>query len=130
MLLFTAPHCLYEDNYEVPRAFIAPIEETVVTKPEPRYREAVMEISYYTANDEGMNGHGITASGTRVKEGRTVAMSSRYALGTKICIDGHWYVNEDRGGYIVGDRVDVYVADKDEALRLGRQRKTVKIEEE
>ena len=130
MLLFTAPHCLYEDNYEVPVEYVAPIEETVVAEPEPRYREVVMEISYYTANDEGMNGHGITASGTRVNEGRTVAMSSRYALGTRICIDGHWYVNEDRGGYIVGNRVDVYVADKEKALRLGRQRKTVKIEEE
>ena len=75
-----------------------------------------------------MDGRGITAMGTMATQGRTVAMSTQYALGTRIIIDGHEYVNEDTGSYIVGNRVDVYVEDKDTAYRLGRTTKIVKVE--
>jgi 3D (Asp-Asp-Asp) domain-containing protein len=95
----------------------------------PRYTEVVMEVSYYTASDEGMDGQGITANGTVAVEGRTVAMSSQYPFGTVIWIDGQRYVNEDRGGYIVGNRVDVFVTDRGHAMRLGRTMKTVRVEE-
>lgn len=93
-----------------------------------KYREVAMEVSYYTNNDEGMDGHGITTMGTITTQGRTVAMSTQYALGTRIIIDGHEYVNEDTGSYIVGNRVDIYVEDKETAYRLGRTTKIVKVE--
>ena len=95
---------------------------------QPRYTEITMEISYYTADDDGMDGQGITASGTVAVEGRTVAMGSEYPLGTVIWIEGHRYVNEDRGGYIVGNRVDVFVGSRSVAMELGRTMKTVKVE--
>jgi len=96
---------------------------------QPKYTEVTMEVSYYTADDDSMDGLGITASGTVAVEGRTVAMGAEYPLGTVIWMDGHRYVCEDRGGYIVGDRVDVYVEDTETALERGRSMKTVRVEE-
>ena len=86
------------------------------------------EITYYTAFDEGCTG--ITASGTQATEGRTIAMSEEFPFGTKVIIDNHVYVIEDRGGAIVGNKVDVFVNDVETALNRGRQRKNIRIVEE
>lgn len=93
----------------------------------PRYTEVLMEVSYYTANDEGMDGLGITTSGTKATEGRTVAMSTQYLLGTRVIIDGHEYVNEDRGGHIVGNRIDVFCESRETAMIRGRHMTVVRI---
>ena len=54
-------------------------------------------------------GYGITAMGTRATEGRTIAMDSRFAFGTKVYIEGLGIRTvEDRGGSIKGNRIDVY----------------------
>lgn len=65
---------------------------------------------------------GKTASGTKATAGRTVAMSSKYAFGTKIEIKGYGtYVVEDRGGAISGNRIDIYFNSHSEALNFGRR---------
>lgn len=66
--------------------------------------------------------NGITAWGTKATAGRTIATSSQYAFGTKLVIDGHTYVVEDRGGAIKGNKIDVYVDSHSEALKLGVKR--------
>lgn len=59
---------------------------------------------------------GGTASGTTPTAGRTVANGS-LPFGTKLLIDGHEYVVEDRG---VGDfQVDIFVSSHQEALDRG-----------
>ena len=63
--------------------------------------------------------NGITASGTRATAGRTVAASSKFALGTKLNINGHIYTVEDRGGAIKGNKIDIYVNSHSEALAWG-----------
>lgn len=63
--------------------------------------------------------NGITAWGTKATAGRTIATSSKYAFGTKLVINGHTYVVEDRGGAIQGNKIDVYVDSHSEALKLG-----------
>ena len=63
--------------------------------------------------------NGITASGTKAKAGRTVAASSKFAMGTKLNINGHIYTVEDRGGAINGNKIDIYVNSHSEALRWG-----------
>ena len=63
--------------------------------------------------------NGITAWGTKATAGRTIATSSAYAFGTKLVINGHTYVVEDRGGAIQGNKIDVYVDSHSEALKLG-----------
>ena len=63
--------------------------------------------------------NGITASGTKATAGRTVAASSKFAMGTKLNINGHIYTVEDRGGAINGNKIDIYVNSHSEALRWG-----------
>ncbi len=77
----------------------------------------------------GENAAGITASGKRVSQGM-VAMSSHYPFGTQIKINGVMYTVEDRGGSGIENdirRVDIYVPDHNEALRLGRFTTTAQI---
>ena len=61
----------------------------------------------------------ITASGTKAKAGRTVAASSKFAMGTKLNINGHIYTVEDRGGAINGNKIDIFVNTHAEALAWG-----------
>ena len=63
--------------------------------------------------------NGITASGTKAKAGRTVAASSKFAMGTKLNINGHIYTVEDRGGAIKGNKIDIFVNTHAEALQWG-----------
>ena len=52
-----------------------------------------------------------------------VAMSSYYPFGTVLVINGEVYTVEDRGGSGIENdiaRVDIYVEDHKQALRLGR----------
>lgn len=97
---------------------------------EPLYSLQV-DVTHYCACTKccGPNAQGITASGKRVAEGM-VAMSSHYPFGTQIMINGVMYTVEDRGGSGIENdisRVDIYVADHNYALRLGRFKTTAYI---
>ncbi|MGM9602684.1 MAG: NlpC/P60 family protein [Faecousia sp.] len=83
-----------------------------------------VEVTHYCACSIccGSNADGITASGKPVARGM-VAMSSYYPFGTQIMINGVMYTVEDRGGSGIENdihRVDIFVPDHNEALRLGR----------
>ena len=63
---------------------------------------------------------GLTASGTYVEEGRTVACNS-LPMGTKIYIDGYGeYVVEDTGN-MADNVIDIYIGDHNRAWNFGRQ---------
>ena len=63
---------------------------------------------------------GITATGTPVIEGQTIAVdTSVIPYGTKVIINGHVFTAEDCGGAIKGNRIDIYVNDHNRALELG-----------
>lgn len=64
---------------------------------------------------------GITASGTKVTAGRTIAAPPEIPFGTKISINGHIYTVEDRGGAIKGNRIDIYFETHQAALDFGVQ---------
>ena len=90
---------------------------------EPLYSLEV-NVTHYCACTKccGPNAKGITASGKKVAVGM-VAMSSYYPFGTQIMINGIMYTVEDRGGAGIENniaRVDIFVPDHNEALRLGR----------
>jgi 3D (Asp-Asp-Asp) domain-containing protein len=80
--------------------------------------------SAYTASaDECGNDKGITASGIKVKENRTLACPPQFPFGAKISIDGMGtYICEDRGGAIKGNHFDIYMETKDQAFAFGRQK--------
>ena len=96
--------------------------------------ESYFEVTFYTAGYEstgknkGDKAYGITASGTTVQEGRTLACPKSMEFGTKLYIEGFGYrVCEDRGGKIYENHLDVYVDSLDKALQLGRQTLLVKV---
>ena len=65
---------------------------------------------------------GITATGTKATEGRTIAVDPNYIpYGTEVIIDGHKYVAGDCGGVIKGNRIDIYFDSHQEALNFGVQ---------
>lgn len=65
---------------------------------------------------------GITASGTKAKQGRTIAVDPKQIpYGTKVVINGHTYVAEDCGGSIKQNRIDVFFNSHKDALNFGIQ---------
>ena len=71
---------------------------------------------------------GITATGTKATEGRTIAVDpNKIPYGTEVIIDGNVYVAEDCGSAIVGNRIDLYFDSHQRALEWGRQKKEVTI---
>lgn len=78
--------------------------------------------AYTAAADECGKSDGITASGVKVAENRTLACPPHYPFGTKIAIEGYGvYTCEDRGGAIKGNHFDIYMETKGEAFAFGRR---------
>lgn len=66
-------------------------------------------------------GAGITATGTQVTAGRTVAVDpSVIPYGTEVYIEGYgWRVAEDCGGAVKGNHIDVAVETHSQAISMG-----------
>src|SRR3989344_9519507 len=78
--------------------------------------------AYTAAADECGKSDGITASGLKVKEKRTLACPPAFPFGTKISIEGVGELRcEDRGGAIKGNHFDIYMETKAEAFAFGRK---------
>lgn len=79
----------------------------------------IMETTAYNATIEQCGkADGITASGTYVTEGRTVACND-FPFGTKLLIGENVYVVEDRCG--CDGVVDIYFDDHHDAMSWGRR---------
>ena len=90
-----------------------------------------VEVTHYCACAKccGSNADGYTASGKKAARGM-VAMSSVWPFGTQVMINGTMYTVEDRGGSGIESnrgRVDIFVPNHQEALRLGRYTTTAYI---
>jgi 3D (Asp-Asp-Asp) domain-containing protein len=78
--------------------------------------------AYTSAADECGKSDGITASGIKVEENRTLACPPAYPFGTKVRIEGMGtLICEDRGGAIKGNRFDIYMETKKQAFAFGRR---------
>lgn len=77
-----------------------------------------------TGKDVGDKGYGLTASGTKVEEGRTIAVdTSVIPMGWWVYIEGVGLRRaEDKGGAIKGKKIDVYFDDVDVATKFGRKK--------
>ncbi len=88
----------------------------------PRGKFSVNASAYTAAADECGKSDGITASGVKVKEKRTIACPPQFPFGTKLKIDGYGtYTCEDRGGAIKGNHIDIYMTTKAQAFAFGRR---------
>lgn len=77
-----------------------------------------------TGKKEGDPGYGITASGTTVKEGRTIAVDPDIIpMGWWVYIEGIGFRRaEDTGSAIKGKKIDVYYDSESHAQRFGRKK--------
>lgn len=88
----------------------------------PKEKFLVNASAYTAAADECGKSNGITSSGLRVEENRTLACPPSFPFGTRIYIDGVGERRcEDRGGAIRGNHVDIYMQTKSEAFAFGRK---------
>lgn len=72
--------------------------------------------------------YGITASGKRATEGRTIAVDpSVIPLGTTVYLNGNPYIAEDTGSAIKGKKIDLFINDHQRAKVFGVQEMEVKI---
>lgn len=98
-----------------------PTTKATTTKPvTTNAATTTFRVSAYCACTRCTDGDGITASGTKPKQGRTIAVDPQYyPYGTKIILNGKTYVAEDCGGAIKGNRIDMYFDSHQEALEWG-----------
>lgn len=84
-----------------------------------------MRITWYNATRAQCGkADGITASGRKVREGRTCAAGRQFAFGTRIYIDGLGeYIVEDRG--VPDFCIDIYCEDYQKAKECGLQHRNV-----
>ena len=88
----------------------------------PKGQFKINASAYTAAADECGKSDGVTASGLKVKEKRTIACPKEFPFGLKISIEGMGiYTCEDRGGAIKGNKIDIYMETKKEAFSFGRQ---------
>lgn len=96
-----------------------------------QYGESGWKLTFYSLNTEstgkrpGDKGYGYTASGTYVKEGRTIACPPSLKLGTKVWIEGFGERTcEDRGSAVQGKKIDVYLEARtyNQLMQLGVKR--------
>ena len=94
----------------------------------PKEKFIINASAYTAAADECGKTDGITASGLKVQEKRTLACPPQYPFGAKIKIDGFGiFTCEDRGGAIKGNKFDIYVETKTEAFAFGRRNLTAEV---
>lgn len=90
------------------------------------YFQEVTLTAYTASVEECGKADGITASGTKTTQGRTIA-ADHLPFGTLVEIDGHLYTVEDRfgGGYI--NKIDIYFDNYRDAINFGRQQRIVRV---
>jgi 3D (Asp-Asp-Asp) domain-containing protein len=94
----------------------------------PKEKFIINASAYTAAADECGKNDGVTASGLKVTEHRTLACPANLPFGAKIHIDGMGdYTCEDRGGAIVDNHIDIYMKTKAEAFAFGRRSLTAEI---
>ena len=76
-------------------------------------------ITAYCACSHCTPGHGVTAAGTRPVQGTTIAGPMAYRLLSRVVIDGHRFVLEDRTAKRFDGRFDIYFSSHSAARRFG-----------
>ncbi|MFS0841216.1 3D domain-containing protein [Paenibacillus sp. 1P03SA] len=86
-------------------------------------RREVYNVTAYSLGDSSTPTHGVTASGERVQEGRTIACPRELPFGTEIYIPylDNTYVCTDRGGAITAGHLDVYFERLSDTRKFGRR---------
>ena len=120
-----------EETTQIVENSVESVEKcAIVEETQPTNTEKEMTITAYCPCVKCCGkSDGITASGTKAKQGRTVAVDPRcIPYGTEIIIDGQTYIAEDCGGAIKGsNRIDIFFDDHTSALGFGVKKTNVYI---
>lgn len=101
-----------------------PTEE--VSRGASRTETLEVVVTGYNKDDPGMDGKGITFTGTKVHRGIAAVDPSIIPLGSGLYIPGYGYARaEDTGGAIKGNRVDLYFENRKDALEWGHKKLTI-----
>lgn len=105
-------------------------EEPVPVESQHETKEITVTATAYTASCEGCSG--ITATGVNIKDNpdkKVISVDpSVIPLGTEVYVEGYGYaVAADTGGAIKGNKIDVFIPDKQDAINWGKQQVEVKI---
>ncbi len=103
--------------------------ERIVEVEKPLYQEQVFIVTAYCPCKECCGkSDGVTFTGTNAKENHTIAVDPEILpYGTVVEIAGIFYVAEDCGGGIKGNKIDIYFNSHNEALEWGRKVMNVKV---
>lgn len=126
------------ENESLPEDFLDDFNSTTITKEtviEPEFNDlgSFTVTAYCCCKDccgkePTHPAYGITASGKRATEGRTIAVDpSVIPLGTTVYLNGVPYVAEDTGSAIKGKKIDLFINDHQRAKVFGVQEMEVKI---
>ena len=69
----------------------------------------------------------ICANGHRPVEGVTIAAPRNIPLGTIVYVDSHKYIVQDRTNKKFDGRCDIYMIDKKQCIKFGKQNKNIKL---
>jgi 3D (Asp-Asp-Asp) domain-containing protein/LysM repeat protein len=105
-------------------------EEPVPVETQAETKEITVTATAYTASCEGCSG--ITATGVNIKDNpdkKVISVDPTVIpLGTEVYVEGYGYaVAADTGGAIKGNKIDVFIPDKQDAINWGKQQVEVKI---
>jgi 3D (Asp-Asp-Asp) domain-containing protein len=108
-----------------------PINEVEI-EPTPTYKQMeIIATAYCPCMKCCGKTDGITATGIKAKENRTIAADPNILpYGTEILCSMGEFVVEDCGGAIKGNRVDFFFDTHEEALKFGRQEFTIWVKED
>jgi 3D (Asp-Asp-Asp) domain-containing protein len=118
---------IFLNTRETPKLPEAP-KSVVQTPSFPATYLGVFKITHYCGCPKCVGHKKVirTKTGTKPLAGKTIAVDPHtIKLGSIVYIrfngetKGHYYIAEDTGGAIKGNRIDVYVSNHDEGLRLG-----------
>ena len=112
-----------EVHYDPPKAEAEAEEPEVVTKTSL----GTYKLTGYCPCEKccGVN-TGITASGTKATEGRTVGVNPKdIPYGTVLEINGQQYIAEDTGSAIGSKHIDIFFNNHEDALKFGTQKAEV-----
>ncbi|MBS4221108.1 DUF348 domain-containing protein [Bacillus sp. FJAT-49711] len=93
-------------------------------------KEMYVNATAYTAYCNGCSG--VTATGINLRSNPNVKViavdPNVIPLGSKVWVEGYGYaVAGDTGGAIKGNRIDIFVASKEEAYRFGRRQVKIRV---
>jgi 3D (Asp-Asp-Asp) domain-containing protein len=105
-------------------------QEPVSVESQEETKEITVTATAYTASCEGCSG--ITATGVNIKDNpdkKVISVDpSVIPLGTEVYVEGYGYaVAADTGGAIKGNKIDVFIPDKQDAINWGKKQVEVKI---